>query len=617
VNFEALRQYVDAVNIEMRTASDAVGSGSQTGNENFIAISETDDALIIAVCTPMMKRVHRMLKHSGELVFVDAGGNMDRQNTRVFLLLTHSAAGGLPLGVLLVSNEQCGTVTAALRLYMTLLDDGCFGGRGSSGPAMFMTDDSAAERNALKAVFPDSVLLLCAFHILQAFWRFLWDSKTNVKKDARQQLFMLLKSMLYANSTEQLETLFNKAISDTTLSNHPKVLSHLQSLYSRRLEWALCCRSDLPVRGNHTNNFCESAMRVMKDKILQRTKAFNVQQLIDFIVTRLESHYQRRLIDAANNRLDVKQRSRFVATTSNIDAAAIRKLDDDVYEVPSEKSEGVVYSVDMSAGCCSCPIGKTGGPCKHQSAVLLAFKVTSWNFLPVTDTDMRQVFHVIATGDKTAPAVWFASLSDDSASATVPSGSRPIADALQSTTQLECTTSDCDEEPMDTSYDSKLPPNPSQLTPIPDPDVLTKLSSAFAKIENLYRADPLTYGSAIESFCHHTVMSSNSALQSALHCFGKYSGAATALGSRKKFVSLKTIGVQPTALARRKIAVGGRKLCYLGRPPRSAFSAEHGYAVRNCGEKRHVLPKPKKRAPHNLAEAVSNVQALGGTHSAK
>ena len=30
---------------------------------------------------------------------------MDRENTRAFLLLTHSAAGGLPIGVLLLSNE--------------------------------------------------------------------------------------------------------------------------------------------------------------------------------------------------------------------------------------------------------------------------------------------------------------------------------------------------------------------------------------------------------------------------------------------------------------------------------------------------------------------------------
>ena len=581
----------------MRSAATA------NNNENFAAMSNTDDALIVAVCTPLMKRVHRMVKHSGELVFVDAGGNMDRQNTRVFLLLTHSAAGGLPLGVLLVSNEQCSTVTSALRLYMTLLDDDCFGGRGSGGPVIFMTDDSAAERNAIQTVFPDATLLLCAFHILQAFWRFLWDNKTGVKKEARQQLFTLLKSMLYATTEEQLDALFTSATYNTTLINHPKVLSHLQSLYSRRLEWALCCRADLPVRGNHTNNFCESAMRVMKDKVLQRTKAFNVQQLIDFVVTRLESHYQRRLIDAANNRLDVNQRSRLVCghSKNSIDSTTIRKVDGDLYEVPSEKSAGVVYLVDMSVGCCGCPVGNTGGPCKHQSAVVLAFKLPSWNFLPVADDEMRKLLYIVATGDATVPAGWFASLIAESARPSATVSNDGGADA-QSTrpTPLE------PSEFMDIANDQSASP---------DPEIITNLKSAFSKIEDMYMADPLTYGPALENFTHHVDIASRSALQSALHCFGKYSGAATAIGSRKRMVGLKAIGVQPTALARRKMAVGGRKRCYLGRPLRSSFSAEHGYSLPKNVDKRHVMPKP--HAPHNLAAAVGNVQVLGGTHSAK
>ena len=59
-----------------------------------------------------------LVPHSAELVFMDDSGNMDRQNTRVFLLMTHSAAGGLPFGVLILSNEQRATITAALQLYL-------------------------------------------------------------------------------------------------------------------------------------------------------------------------------------------------------------------------------------------------------------------------------------------------------------------------------------------------------------------------------------------------------------------------------------------------------------------------------------------------------------------
>jgi len=57
--------------------------------------------VIVTICSPLMKRVHHNIKHSAELVFTDAGGNMDRHNMRVCLIMTFCAAGGLPLGVLI------------------------------------------------------------------------------------------------------------------------------------------------------------------------------------------------------------------------------------------------------------------------------------------------------------------------------------------------------------------------------------------------------------------------------------------------------------------------------------------------------------------------------------
>lgn len=231
----------------------------------------------------------------------------------------------------MLPNEQCATITSALQLYLSLLDDQCFGGRGAMGPVVFMTDDSAAERNALKAVFPETVMLLCAFHVLQAYWRFLWDSKNAVKQISRPILFSFVKSMLYATSDSALDDMYRMALSDVTVNNYPKVHSYIQVLYERRFEWALCLRADLPIRSNNTNNFCESAMRVMKDKILHRTKAFNLLQLIDFVITRLDDHYRCRLIDAANNRLYLDRSSRYMASkSSTIKSESIRQLENDM-----------------------------------------------------------------------------------------------------------------------------------------------------------------------------------------------------------------------------------------------------------------------------------------------
>ena len=56
--------------------------------------------LIIAIVTPLMKRVHKEVPQSGELVFIDATSNTEEHNLKVFVMCTHSVAGALPLGIL-------------------------------------------------------------------------------------------------------------------------------------------------------------------------------------------------------------------------------------------------------------------------------------------------------------------------------------------------------------------------------------------------------------------------------------------------------------------------------------------------------------------------------------
>lgn len=56
------------------------------------------------------------------------------------------------------------------------------------------------------------------------------------------------------------------------------------------------------------------------------------------------------------------------------------------------------YSVDTLAGCCSCKLGKTGGPCKHQAAVVKFYNTSTLNFVPIHSPELRMLLFKIATG---------------------------------------------------------------------------------------------------------------------------------------------------------------------------------------------------------------------------
>ncbi|XP_026054784.1 uncharacterized protein LOC113040739 [Carassius auratus] len=341
---------------------------------------------LVAICSPLMKQTHT-LSNSGEMCFMDSSGNMDRENCRVFLLLTHTCAGGLPLGIVITQSEDEKTISEGLELLKSLLKNDAFGGRGEAGPRVFLTDDSKAEKGAIAQVFPEAAQLLCIFHLLQAVWRWLWNKEHEVEMKDRQTMFSIVKDMLYAREMSTVELLYQQALDNPLTTRYRKFLTYLQNLYSRRESWALSYRRDLPTRGNQTNNYVEAAMRVLKDKILHRTKAFNLPQLFNLFITRLEMYYEARVTDVALGHWEAFHRSRFLATQSNIKASDISQVGEKKFQVRSS-TLGHTYTVDMELELCTCPVGHSGAPCKHQAAVVQNYNITSINFL-LTTAEMR------------------------------------------------------------------------------------------------------------------------------------------------------------------------------------------------------------------------------------
>ena len=61
-----------------------------------------------------------------------------------------SSLGGLPVGWMILSSETEAVYQAGFMTLKEVLPEGAFFGRGDAGPKIFMTDDSAAEKTALR-----------------------------------------------------------------------------------------------------------------------------------------------------------------------------------------------------------------------------------------------------------------------------------------------------------------------------------------------------------------------------------------------------------------------------------------------------------------------------------
>ena len=338
------------------------------------------------------------------MVFCDSTSSLDCYNTSLFILSTSYPAGGLPLAAMITSDEQESTIQQGLEMIKRVVPSEAFYGCGPDrGPAIVMTDDSSAERNATQKVWPDARLLLCTFHFLQSKWTWLHNANNHVRNEDRQLLMLKTKKLVYASSEMELLSLYSEFQKCELVRKYPNYLAYIQSHWVQRKDWALCYRNHLLVRGNHTNNYAEAGVRIIKELVFNRVKAYNLVQMFCFVTECLEMYYSRKLLSVAHNRVDRYISLKYQGMKcTGIGAEKITMLDKDeqTYLVESQTERGVKYLVDMSVGICSCTGRQDGSPCSHQAAIVKHLGVPSVNCIPTLSLSTRQQIAMIAIGNK-------------------------------------------------------------------------------------------------------------------------------------------------------------------------------------------------------------------------
>lgn len=228
--------------------------------------ANSECAFILCIVTNLMARVHEKIIQAGEICYVDASASFDPLNTSITLLYTSCAAGALPLGLFIMSDETESTLENALNLLKTILPQNAFYGHGPQiGPMIFLMNNSKAEQNALRLCWPKGIRLLCIFHFLQAFWRWLHDSKHEIDKNDRAPIMKKMRKILYASSDLEMNMHYSEF--RQIVHDYPQLENHLEYLWKQREEWALSFCIGLPMRGNNTNNYIERSFGIMKDII--------------------------------------------------------------------------------------------------------------------------------------------------------------------------------------------------------------------------------------------------------------------------------------------------------------------------------------------------------------
>ncbi|RIB24670.1 hypothetical protein C2G38_2241878 [Gigaspora rosea] len=78
--------------------------------------------------------------------------------------------------------------------------------------------------------------------------------------------------------------------------------------------------------------------------------------------------------------------------------------------VRSMEQNNLYYVVNSGIGVCTCPVGASGAPCKHQGAVAIKYHIAMFNFIPLLTSEDRTIYSYIALGNFSEDRSFYASL---------------------------------------------------------------------------------------------------------------------------------------------------------------------------------------------------------------
>ncbi|KAH9367268.1 hypothetical protein HPB48_013609 [Haemaphysalis longicornis] len=547
--------------------------------------SAANGSWAVLIATPIMQRA-QSLESARNIIFVDTTSSCDVDKNAATILLTATKGGAVPIAVLIHSKQDMEGYKLAFGLLKYRFPR-CFG--NEEAPSAFMSDNSSAEKRALSEVWPGARQLLCHFHVLQAEWRWLTSTASKVPKDQRQQCIAAFQQILRAKDDGELQA----ATENLLTLPHPAYLERVKDFLKCQEQWVLFHRSGLLTRGQNTNNYSEASIRILKDVVLCRTKAFNAVALAEFVMTQWEQHFRDRLIRHSNHREPSHDLlfEELLQRCSGISPDQIVQTSLTTYSVPSSKEpEACVYEVRSDLGLCSCRAGNLGAFCKHQALVQKTFGGSFPNSVKLTTEDCLQLGR-LALGDKCPPVEFFEPMVPEQSKIHLPSDEV----AMEGLEFAEpCSTEPCissepciGNEPCSSSEPLQAPLEAAA------PDTEARQKKYDAVMRQLQRVLRLGEGSASYDALLDGVAADLSKVNTASGAYGLLQRLRASMALDRRHG--QKIKVQPTSLTRRRPGVHrGSGRTPAGRPTKAGTR--------------------KAKRSHNLSKSIRNNVAGAKTH---
>lgn len=340
-----------------------------------------------------MLRVHQTISQSAKVVFVDY---MGKSRFKAFLLSTDSPVGNLPLGYIITTDSD--DTNMALEVFMSLDQKGeFFYGRGKQGPENVFAENSFLQ-TCLTNFWRESQIHFTPVDMVRTIW--IWLKMNEI--DFRDEILVAFKKMLYAQEPCDISKYLKE------LKTHPEYkvryssfCNYLESWLPIIQYWSMAYFRHLLIPEQQKNIYVEYSLRSVRDIFIRHIKNYQVNQLIDLILTRFDKYYAYRIKDLIEGKLKLSQVRNFLPNLTNphVSLDIINKLSDEQYIISARGDSD--FFLDFQLGFCSCSeIAQKGGICEHQVLVAV-YETQDKSDVPIIyRTEIYNLLSYICNGEK-------------------------------------------------------------------------------------------------------------------------------------------------------------------------------------------------------------------------
>lgn len=191
-----------------------------------------------------------------EVILFDATYKLNNLNFALFIQLCIDGNGESEVVSLYICrNESHESIGAMLTIFKELNPNW-------NKTSVFIGDKDFADRSVYLDYFPDAVLQICLFHVLQIFNREITTIKRKITTAQREQALQILHQLAYSKSRASYDQLYTQ-LCDLRLKHVKKYFD--KNWHNIHDEWTLFGRNKFANFMNTTNNRSERINRTIKE----------------------------------------------------------------------------------------------------------------------------------------------------------------------------------------------------------------------------------------------------------------------------------------------------------------------------------------------------------------